>query len=560
MPAASYPRLPADPTVKKLHKLIITTYIGPFFATFFITLFILVMQFLWKYIDDLVGKGLEWYVIAELLFYASANLVPMALPLAILLSSIMTFGNLGEHYELVALKSSGLSLQRIMRPLIIITFLLAGVAFYFSNNVWPVANLKFATLLYDVRQKKPAIDIREGVFYKGLDDFVIRAGSKNMDTQELGDVVIYDHTERRGNTKVIRAEKGRMQMSEDEMYLVLTLENGTSYEEVLEERKPNTKPSNKFPLFRSTFDKEIIRFDLSGFKLGKSDEDLFKDNTQMLNLSQLNKQTDTLWMKFNARDEEFHEQLQKKLMYARDSMELNPSNTAWVSTMRARPPNIDSASASTAATTNNRQPPKPGQNPNQQAANRYFKGDTVMQVTAAAVNAQWSFLDDMTPGDRAKAIEGAINLTRSSNTYINSMRSEFKSRMKTIKRHGVEWHRKFTLSFACIVLFFVGAPLGSIIRKGGLGMPVVVSVILFIVFHVLNMTGEKMAKHGDLEPVQGMWMASAVLTPLGIYLTWKATTDSPLMDAETYSRPIRWISTKLGAIGKLFGRNNSATA
>lgn len=540
--------------MKKLNKLVISTYIGPFFATFFITLFILVMQFLWKYIDELVGKGLEWYIIGELLFYASANLVPMALPLAILLSSIMTFGNLGEHYELVALKSSGLSLQRIMRPLIVITFLTAGVAFYFSNNVWPVANLKFATLLYDVRQKKPAIDIRDGVFYKGLDGYVIRAEHKDKETQEMTDVVIYDHTQRKGNSKVIRAKKGLMELSEDEMYLVLSLQDGASYEEVEDQGKGKAKKQGKgknYPLFRSTFEEEIIRFDLSGFQLGRSDEDLFKENTQMLNLEQLNVQTDTLWMKFKARQDEYKEQLRKKLMPGRDSVQLSKDGSVWLSIMTGERPTGRVVPADSAAP-----PPKrPSLNPAVRLKQAHVS-DTILLVDVEPVGADWRYTAGLPPADELRAIDGAINLTRSSKTYVSSMINEFGSRTRTIVRHQVEWHRKFTLSFACIVLFFVGAPLGAIIRKGGLGMPVVVSVILFIVFHVLSITGEKMAKHGDLEPLQGMWLASAILTPVGIYLTWKATTDAPIMDSETYQKPIR-------AIGNFFariGRNKSTQA
>ena len=299
-------------------------------------------------------------------------------------------------------------------------------------------------------------------------------------------------------------------------------------------------------MFRSQFEKEIIRFDLSGFKLSRSDEDLFKDNTQMLDLSQLNRQTDTLWMKYNGRLGEYKEQLFKKLMYGRDSMRLSEDGDVWLSTMTGERPTGPDPQPEDEGTA--RKPPSlnPSVRMKQQPTT-----DTIMAVNVAAVPDNWSFLDGLPPADQVKAIEGAMNLTRSSKTYVSSMINEFGSRMKTIKRHGVEWHRKFTLSFACIVLFFIGAPLGAIIRKGGLGMPVVVSVILFIVFHVLNITGEKMAKHGDLEPWQGMWMASLVLTPIGIYLTWKATTDSPVMDADTWSKPVR-------AIAKLFKRSKKS--
>ena len=251
---------------------------GPFVLTFFITLFILVMQFLWKYVDDLVGKGLEWNIIAELLLYASANLVPMALPLSILLSSIMTYGNMGEHFELVAMKSAGISLQRAMLPLFAVVLILSGSAFYFSNNIWPIANLKFASLLHDVTKKKPAIDIKEGIFYQEIDGYVIRAGRKDAVNDLLYDLTIYDHTEKDGNRKVIRAKQGSMKLSIDEANLILHLHDGNSYNEV--KGKSN-------PLNRSSFKEETIFIDVSGFKMNRSDQDLFKNNYKMLNINQL---------------------------------------------------------------------------------------------------------------------------------------------------------------------------------------------------------------------------------------------------------------------------------
>ncbi|MEX2597054.1 MAG: LptF/LptG family permease, partial [Salibacteraceae bacterium] len=247
--------------MKKLHKLIVKSYLGPFVLTFFITLFIFVMQFLWKYIDELVGKGLEWYLVAELLFYASANLVPMALPLAILLASIMTFGSFGEHYELVAMKSSGMSLMSIMYPLLIVTVFTSVGAFLFTNHIWPKSNLEFATLLYDIRHKKPAFDITEGVYYDGIEGYVIRVGSKEKDGVRLNDVLIYDHTKNNGNVHVIRADSGRMEMQQGGNYLVFQLYDGTSYEEVQSDK------SEDRPHMLSSFKEEVLRFDLSGFKM-----------------------------------------------------------------------------------------------------------------------------------------------------------------------------------------------------------------------------------------------------------------------------------------------------
>ncbi len=458
--------------MKKLHKLIISSYLGPFVLTFFITLFILVMQFLWKYIDEMVGKGLEWYIIAKLLFYASANLVPLALPLTILLSSIMTFGNLGENYELIAMKSSGISLQRIMFPLIIIIALTSGGAFYFSNYVWPVANLKFATLLYDIRQKKPAIDIKNGVFYKGIENYVIRVGKKEKDGQTLHDVLIYDHTDR--NTSITRAKEGRMQMSDDERYLIITLYNGFNYDEM----PPKDKKKDQHALFRSNFKKDIIRLNLEGFNLEHSDEELFKDNYQMLNLKQLAAAVDTLNQLVEDKKQLFINQMNQKLVY--------------------------------------------------------FRHPTEVSYTIPDSAAQGDFLSMFNKSEQISILQTAMSLTRSAKLYINSVINQNEQRNKNIRKHLIEWHRKWTLSVACIILFFIGAPLGAIIRKGGLGMPVVASVLFFLVFHVLSIVGEKMVKQGVLSPPEGMWMASAILFPVGVFLTYKATTDSVLLNTDTY--------------------------
>lgn len=472
--------------VKKLHKLIITTYLGPFVLTFFITLFILVMQFLWKYIDELVGKGLELHVIAELLFYASANLVPMALPLAILLSSIMTFGNLGEHYELVALKSSGLSLQRIMFPLIMVIGLTSVSAFFFSNNIWPLANLKFASLLYDVRHKKPALDIKSGIFYSGIDNFVIRIEENRDGGKYLRDVLIYDHTEDNGNRQVTRAESGKMQISKDERYLILTLYNGEAY---------NETEGKTFPMFHSSFKEQNIRFDLAQFEMIRSEEALFKDNYQMLTLNELNYGIDSIYTRMSDRKGEFNKAVTKKI--------------------RLQKPKVV---------------PRRRLDENR----RVYVTDPVYQDSINSYKAD--LLDKYLKRQTHSVIESASNLTRSTKVYISALNNEMESKQHMINRHKIEWHRKFTLSIACIILFFIGAPLGAIIRKGGLGMPVVVSVVFFLIFYITNITGEKLIKQDQIQPIWGMWLSTMLLTPIGMFLTYKATTDSPLLNMETYTR------------------------
>jgi len=431
------------------------------------------MQFLWKYVDELVGKGLEWYLVAELLFYASANLVPMALPLAILLASIMTFGSFGEHYELVAMKSGGMGLLRIMYPLLLVTMLTSGAAFLFTNYVWPKANLEFASLLYDIRHKKPTFDISEGVYYDGIDGYVIRVEEKEEDGQRLKDVLIYDHSDKKGNGRMVRAEKGRMEMSSDQMYLIFTLWSGTSYEEVEEDGRPHMK---------SEFEEEVIRFDLSGFQMERTDKDIFKDNYQMLNLKQLSLAIDTYDIVKQERMKDYHDLLIRKTL----------------------PTKLDTHQITQAA------------------------ADSAKQHQFAAIFTE----------QRLELLETAISQLRSNRTFVESKQDLINSNQKSINRHLIEWHRKFTLSFACIILFFIGAPLGAIIRRGGLGLPVVISVLFFLVYHITSISFEKMAKQGQIDPEIGMWVASAVLLPIGLFLTYKASTDSRLLDMDTYTKTI----------------------
>lgn len=476
--------------MKKLHQLVLKSYIGPFILTFFIALFILVMQWLWKYIDDLVGKGLEWYIVTELLFFASASLVPLALPLAILLSSIMTFGNMGEHYELVAFKTAGVSLWKIMYPLIVTSVLISIGAFYFSNNIIPIANLKMGTLLYDIRQKRPALNIKEGVFYDGIDGFVMKVKSKSDNGQMMHDIIIYDHTERQGNTKVIIADKGKMEISKDTMVMSLTLYDGYSYKE---EETPR-RQKGSYPHLRTSFKIDTIRFDLSAFKLSRSDESIFKDNYQMLNITQLESSRDTLQFRLDKRRVEMARNISSGFKYFN-------------------------------------------------APQLYAKTDSA-KADSNAVIFSTDILANFNHDDQIKVVHTAIEQVRSRELYIDAALADNFSRTKVINKHKIEWHRKFTLSFACLVLFFIGAPLGAIIRKGGLGVPVVISILLFIFYHIISITGEKFVKEGLWNAWNGMWMSSMILLPMGIFLTWKATTDSGLFNADAYLIPLRKIAGK----------------
>jgi lipopolysaccharide export system permease protein len=454
--------------------------------TFFIALFVLLMQFLWKYVDDFIGKGLEGHIIAELMLYACASLVPLALPLAILLSSIMTFGNMGESYELVAMKSAGLSLQKIMAPLVIQTTLICCLAFYFANNVLPVANLKFGTLIYDITHQKPAIEIKEGIFYNGIDNYSIRIGKKENNNNLLKNLMIYDHTQRMGSNKIIIAESGTMNFTPDKQYMLLHLFNGYSYDE----QGAYNREKDNLPLVRVKFEEQLVRMDLSGFQLTRTDEELFKDNYQMMNLSQLENSMNQIKEDNQKKMADFNSHLSESFY-------------------RFKPSSLDSSA-------------------------QFYDSKNLKQVG----------FNDFTRTEKLQALESASNLARSSKAYTESFISDKENRLKYFNRHQVEWHRKLTLSFACMILFFIGAPLGAIIRKGGLGMPVVMSFLFFIIFHVISITGEKFVKEGVMEPHYGMWLASFILLPVGVFLTYKASRDSVLFDMTSYTGFLKFFKKK----------------
>ncbi|MBL7923732.1 MAG: LptF/LptG family permease [Bacteroidia bacterium] len=459
--------------MKKLHALILKSFIGPFFMTFFISLFVLLMQFLWKYIDDLVGKGLDGLVIAELLFYTTANLVPLALPLAILVSSIMTFGNLAEHFELTAAKAAGVSLQRIMLPLLFTAILISVSAFFFSNNILPFTNLKMGSLLYDIRQQKPALSIREGVFYNGIEGYSIKVGDKDEDGKTIRNVMIYDHTGGTGNRKVVMAESGKMESTNDQRFLILTLFNGSSYEE----HSRNRGGIDTHPLMRNSFKEYIIRFDLSQFKLNRTNEELFKGGHQMMNLKQLSLAVDSLGLENSRRESLVAMNMQHYFLFLRDSVRFKTK----------------------------------------------VKSGALVQL-----------LNDTNPKGNIQLLENAQNQARTIQNFILGIKDEKDSRSYQMARFKVEWHRKLTLSAACFILFLIGAPLGAIIRKGGMGLPLVISIIFFLAYHITSITGEKFAKESIIPAWRGMWLSSMILLPVGLFLIYKATHDSVIFDRDAY--------------------------
>ena len=457
--------------MKKLDRLILRSFIGPLLLTFAVAVFVLLMQFVWKYIDDMVGKGLEFSIIAELLLYASATFVPMALPIAVLFASIMTMGNFGEKYELVAMKAGGISISRIMAPMAVVVLLLTGVAFYFANNVMPTAMLKYRMTLYDITRKKPAVNIRPGEYYKDIEGYVIRVGSKNNDDATLNDIIIYDHSKGMNETSVTVARSGVMTASADNRFLCFTLYDGYSYLE-----SATGENYAKRPFTSIGFDEQTITFDISSFALNRSSEDLFKGSYQMMNIAQLDSNVCRL-----------REQLETRKATGRADIEANLH--AWH--LYA---NRDSLAARAVA------PEGEGVRKPSPMSHKH----TLNAATSAAQD-----------------IKNQADLQRADQEYIN--------------RHLIEWQRKYTLSIACLLLFLVGAPFGSIVRKGGLGLPLVASVLFFVLYYVIGMIAEKAVRESAIGPI-GMWVSSFAMLPIGILLTIQATTDSSLFDVATWRR------------------------
>jgi len=470
--------------IKKLDKLIIRAFIGPFFATFLISLFVLVMQFFWLYIDDIVGKGLDLIIVFKLISFVAATAVPLALPLALLLSSIMTFGNLGETFELVAIKSAGIPLLRFMRPLLFVSILIAGIAFLFANNIIPVAQLKLATLKYDIIISKPALDIKEGVFYDKIEGYVIKLGKKEKDDSTIRNVVIYEKNYGLQDNMLI-AESGTMRATRNN-FLIFTLRNGWRYQE----RGP--RYSNNTEFIRLGFKEYKKVLDLSSFQTNQTADSTFKYDPKMLSVRQLDMTIDSLKRTAGRITQNSAQNISPYLPFV-----------------------------------------------------KYV--DTGWKKPAVAAAKAKSFEALLPASSKDAILDRALNQLNGIKGSVGVMADQYDAKMKSLRYHEIEWHRKFALSVACIVMFLIGAPLGSIIRKGGLGTALVFALIFFVLFHLLNTFGEKFVKEAVLSPVMGMWLSTIVLVPIGVFLTYKAMRDSQLFNQEFYHRLFRNIKGILGS-------------
>ncbi len=479
--------------IKQLDKYVFLRFIEVLFATFFICTFIFLMQFLWKHINELVGKGLDIIVLLEFFYYAVLSIVPMALPLAILLASLMTFGNLGEQTELTAMKAAGISLFRIMLSLLVFISFISIGAFFFANDVLPVSQKKLWALIFSMRQTSPELDIPQGEFYSGIAGYNIYVREKDSDRKLLKDIMIYDFSKGFNNASVTVADSARIKLSEKKDYLLLSLYSGESFENL---RRQSSRSSNSIPYRRENFSEKevIIDFDMSFTRM---DESVLSDQYMSKNIKQLDATIDTLQHSIDSMSSIYSERFINRHFFGRNIQQGKILNT--------------------------------------------------IPSNKIKVNADSLFFN-LKQKNMKKAIAHSLQKAEDYNIDISSNFSFIGSETYQMIRHQIEWHRKFTLAFACLIFFFIGAPLGAIIRKGGLGMPIVVSVGMFLIYYVIDFSGYKLAREGVWPAFNGIWLSSFCLLPIGVFLTYKAAIDSPIFNTDTYRK-------MFGAIKKLSIKN-----
>lgn len=471
--------------MKKIDLFVLRSFLGPLVLTFFIVLIILILQFLWMYVDELAGKGLEFKILAELIYNFSLTFVPMALPLAILLASLMTFGNMGEFSELTALKASGIPLMRIMRPLIFVLAAVSIISFFFSNNVLPYATDNARTLLWDIRRKKPDINIQTGTFYNGIPDYSIKVSGKDPVTNRLEDLIIYDHTNGRGNISVTTADSGYMKTTSDGSALVMTLYNGNTFVEL--EEKRTGQNFRTYPSRKDYFEVQTVIIPLSGFDLERSEDGIFKTRAETQNISQLTFFIDSLNKEYTEKVEnQFMDFTESRLMIQKHS---------------------------------------------------YGKRKRNIQVDSTITHGNFDprkVLDTIPLIAKRSALAMSIENLKDATSYLTLKTESLYYDIRTIRKYEVEWNKKLTMSFACLVFFFIGAPLGAIIRKGGLGTPAVISIFFFVIYYVISISAQKLVEENLVSTFAGMWAASYILLPVGVFLTYKATTDSVVFNIDIY--------------------------
>lgn len=471
----------------KLSWVVLKSFIGPFLLNFSVWMILLDMQSLWLYIDDLMGKGLEWTIIMELMFYFSANWVPMALPLSILLASIMTLGKLGENNELVAMKAAGMSLFQIMKPLAFLMIFVSVGAFYFTNNLWPMANFKLRVLITDIQNTKASIIFKEGIFYDEIEGYNIRIGKKSLDGNSFEDILIYDYTAIKSNPgnakdprdlkRVISAKNGTISQDKGQNILKLNLQNGFIFQEM---NKEDVKKS-KMPYSRYYFEKATLNIKLQSFDFERSDEDQYEKEEYLMSLKQINEKLDSTAINISIKQENWFDFFKNSYSVTRSKVDSTISDIS-----------IDVPSL--------------------------------------------GYFDKLSDSDKKMNITDAIGILESKKGNVNKFQQTEIIMIEYTNNLYVKRHEKFTLSYAVLMLFFLGASLGAVIKKGGFGVPVLIAVGLFLVYFLLTRGGQEMASAMTLSPFVGMWLSSLILTPITIWIFIKANNDSKIFDLDFYTK------------------------
>jgi lipopolysaccharide export system permease protein len=562
--------------MKKLDKLVLNAFLGPFSMTFLVVVFILLTQHMLKYFDDIIGKGLGWDVIGQLLFYFAIFMTPVALPLAVLLSALIAFGNLGEHFELTAIKSAGVSLVRTLQPIFFFVLLLTGVAFYANNNLVPKAALEAYSLLYDIKQKKPALDLREGAFYSGINDISIKVNKKFPDGKSLKGVIVYDHRKNDGNKEVTIADSGRMYTILNERYLKFELYNGYRYSEDANSTAPSSPRSRpaSVSLSRTKFAKTQVVFDLSSFNLERTDKKWFQGNRIMRNLVELNHDMDSMRKEVLSQKLMHYQYKPTYFIYYHrgDSLVMPPevqkykiyrdSITALSYKDKTQTQGYQSDGAATKI--------KPHVQARElQAA---ASGNALHKKKVISDSVPVSLIETDTIAEKKKLkqrldsifvaqtdslfklpptremYQAAANSARQVKSQVSNANTSIDNYTKEYTTFRIQWHKILASSMACIAMFLIGAPLGAIIKKGGLGMPFIVSILFFIIYYVVTMQGEKLAKQGTISAPVGVWMADFLLLLAGLFFLRQARIDARLFEADFYSvvfdKVKKWIQAR----------------
>lgn len=569
--------------MKKLDKLILSSFLGPFLLTFLVVDFILLLVNMLKYFDEIFGKGLGFWIYVELISYFVISISPMALPLAMLLSSLMAFGNLGEHFELTAIKGSGISLTRAMRPIGIFAFCLTFLAFLSNNYLVPKINLKTFSLLYDIRMKTPSLDIKEGIFYSGIPNYSIKVNQK-LDEVRLKDLVIYNHSQGQGNLQVTLADSGRMETFNNDMYLKLTLYSGHNYKEARSTRGISEAP---IEFSRTAFQENVMVFDLSAFQLNRTPENQWSTNRAIKTIEEIRYGLDSIHLIVNdLKYQNFITAASTYPLFTQNKV-LNPApeivrEKARFDTLRrlrilkereeGSPNFVDTTYSLTEGVLMDSMAFEINQNPSNSDSSQkrsipernrkrlkqdlkivkiegepdvsqkltepsIFHGSSSNELrTTTLTDTEKHLLDSIffERGYFSNALTLALNNSRNLKNSFNVKFSQVDGQLREFRRYEIAWYQKYSQAIACFVMFLIGAPLGAIIKKGGLGMPVLISILFFILFYMLSITGEKWAKEGIVDPLLGTIFSNLCLLPFGFFFLRQARKDARLFESDFY--------------------------